>query len=482
MIIIGNGDGTFQPYQRADQTVSLAVGNFGGNGQTEYVLSNTSIDQLSIQYGETQSFVQGRSQGIQAPGAVAVADLNGDGNPDIIVLNTGENDMLVYLGLGGNRFAAPLHFFTGTDPVGLTVADLTGDGVPDIIVANAGSNDLSIFIGIGQGAAWTLEPRPRLQVGNDPVSTTVADVYGNGIPDIICVDQGSDNVEVLRGVGGGFFDDTDPLVLPAGPDPIRAFVGRFDAGPGPDLAVLDSGSSDLTDYSNFVTGNSAPQEIPTGGPSPVAGAMGSSAIDGYAVLFIAHQGDSRISMLQGSSTGFVLADSIFLGQSVQPSDLAVSGGESGDLDLYVSAQGQNRVILVNIMPGLGTFNPAPLGERFHGAGNSSARQELEQPLAVGEPRLAHPRRVIEGIRRARTGLGAGGDTFRRPGRQFGPIGYDRGHHRHSPPAGHRACLRLAGVLQQPRPDGAGPDLRHRVPGSERHGDGRRPAGGIGPIG
>ena len=251
LIIIGNGDGTFQPYERADQTVSLAVGDFDSDGQPEFVLSNTSIDQLSIQYGETQSFVQGRSQGLQAPGQVAVADLNGDGNPDIIVVNQGENDILVYLGLGGNEFAAPLQFFTGTDPVGLTVADLTGNGVPDLIVANAGSNDLSIFIGVGQGANWKLEPRPRLPVGDEPVSTTVADVYGDGIPDIICVDQGSDDVVVLRGLGDGFFDDSDPLVLPAGPSPIRAFVGKFDAAPGLDLAMLDSGSSDLTYYSEF---------------------------------------------------------------------------------------------------------------------------------------------------------------------------------------------------------------------------------------
>ena len=157
---MGNGDGTFQPYERADQTVSLAVGDFNSDGQPEFVLSNTSIDQLSIQYGETQSFVQGRSQGIQAPGAVAVADLNGDGNLDIIVVNKGENDILVYLGLGGNRFEAPLRYYTGTDPVGLTVADLTGDGIPDLIVANAGSNDLSIFIGVGQGSRLGAERRP----------------------------------------------------------------------------------------------------------------------------------------------------------------------------------------------------------------------------------------------------------------------------------------------------------------------------------
>ena len=118
LIILGNGDGTFQPYQRAEQTVSLAVGDFSGNGQTEFVLSNTSIDQLSIQYGETQSFVQGRSQGLQAPGEVAVADLNGDGNPDIIVINQGENDILVYPGWAGIASRPPYASSPGPIPWG----------------------------------------------------------------------------------------------------------------------------------------------------------------------------------------------------------------------------------------------------------------------------------------------------------------------------------------------------------------------------
>lgn len=66
-----------------------------------------------------------------------------------------------------------------------------------------------------------LEPGPRLRVGDQPVSTTVADLGGDDVPDIICVDQGSDNVVVLRGLGGGFFADNDPLTLPTGLGPIR---------------------------------------------------------------------------------------------------------------------------------------------------------------------------------------------------------------------------------------------------------------------
>ena len=364
LIILGNGDGTFKPYERADQTVSLAVGDFNSDGQPEFVLSNTSIDQLSIQYGATQSFVQGRDQGIQAPGAVAVADLNGDGNPDIIVVNKGENDILVYLGLGGNRFEAPLVFSTGTDPVGLTVADLTGNGIPDLIVANAGSNDLSIFIGVGQGANWDLEPGPRLRVGDQPVSTTVADVSGDDIPDIICVDQGSDNVVVLRGLGGGFFADNDPLTLPTGQGPIRAFVGKFDAAPGADLAVLDSGSNNLAYYSNFLGGRSTLTFIPTGGVGPIAGVMGDYNGDGYNDLVIANNGDNRITLLEGGPDGLVLTNSESLDQPIRPTDLVISAADPGQLHLDISAAGQNQVIPVTLTLALGTSGSIPAAGQF----------------------------------------------------------------------------------------------------------------------
>jgi hypothetical protein len=416
LIIVGNGDGTFRPYERADQGVSLALGDFAGNGKTEYVLSNTSIDQLSIQYGETETFVQGRSQGIQAPGAVAVADLTGNGIEDIVVLNSGENDMLIYLGLGGNHFEAPLRFFTGTDPVGLTIADLTGTGIPDIIVANAGSNDLSVFIGVGQANNWSLQPRPRLRVGDDPVSTAVADLSGDGIPDIICVDEGSNDVEVLRGVGGGFFSDRPALVLPAGPSPIRAFVGRFDSAGGLGLAVLDSGSSDLTYYSNFASGTSIPQLVPTGGPNPVAAVMGYSAGGNYSDLFIAHQGDSQIALLDGGPDGLTLTNFFNVGQSVQPTDLAVSDGPSGSVQLYIASAGRDQVIQLSVS--LGVVSPAvgppggnpvqPAGAILSAAGRSPLLSTSDGLLSTDGPSISSEAQVQASTQAETTSVSAAG--------------------------------------------------------------------------
>ncbi len=220
-------------------------------------------------------------------------------------------------------------------------------------------------MGVGRGADWKLKAGPRLHLDESPFSTTVADVNGDGIPDILVVSQEDNVVVVLKGIGGGFFDDQDPLEFPTGDGPIRAFVGRFDADPGLDLAVLDSGSGDLTYYSDFMGGTAKPRFISTGGLDPIAGVMG-PAVNGYNDLFIAHEGTTSITEFEGGLQGLVLTNTVFLGSSVKPTDLVISGGDSGNLDLYVSVQGQDRVILVTITLGSGMSNPVT------GVGNSSA--------------------------------------------------------------------------------------------------------------
>ena len=114
-----------------------------------------------------------------------LADLNGDGIPDLIVANSGSNNVLIYPGLGNGQFGPALNgghgFFTGTNPVGITVADVDGDGRPDLVVANKGSNDVSILLNQKQGNSITFTPGPRLKVGSGPVSTVVRDFLGDGI-------------------------------------------------------------------------------------------------------------------------------------------------------------------------------------------------------------------------------------------------------------------------------------------------------------
>ena len=232
--------------------------------------------------------------GLLAPGAVSLADLNGDGIPDLIVANSGSNNVLVYPGLGNGQFGPALNgghgFFTGTNPVGITVADLNGRS-PDLVVANKGSNDVSILLNRTQGAASPSLPGPRLKAGAGPVSTVVEDVTGDGIPDLLVSDSESNNVLLLPGVGGGFFNDQNPTIFPVGNQPGPLFVGNFDGKP--DLVTVNAGSNNLTLISDFIGLDPVTTTISSGGLDPVA-AFEFSSGSGFDNLVVANNGDGHL--------------------------------------------------------------------------------------------------------------------------------------------------------------------------------------------
>ena len=122
LVLMGNGDGTFQPVRNLDQQVSLAVYAPNGSSPAAFIFTNQLTDQLLVQtVGGGISVLGDASTGLITPGAVTLADLNNNGFLDLIVANTGSNNILVYPGLGNGQFGPAMNdghgFFTGTNPV-----------------------------------------------------------------------------------------------------------------------------------------------------------------------------------------------------------------------------------------------------------------------------------------------------------------------------------------------------------------------------
>ena len=72
------------------------------------------------------------------PNSVAVADINGDGKPDIAATDEYSNTVSILLGVGNGAFAAATDYNTASRPYAIAVADVNGDGCLDIITANPG--------------------------------------------------------------------------------------------------------------------------------------------------------------------------------------------------------------------------------------------------------------------------------------------------------------------------------------------------------
>jgi hypothetical protein len=386
LVLLGNGDGTFRPYRRLDQNVALAV--LPTSSPTpEFIFADQGLDRVVVASGSQSTVVGNRSTGILDPGAVQLADLNGDGIPDLIVVNRGGNNVLVYPGLGNGQFGPELNggngFFTGTDPVSVTVADVNGDGRPDLVVADNGSNDVTILLNQATaGGGFTLTQGLRLQGGQGPTSTVVQDVNGDGIPDILVSDGNSNQVTLLPGVGNGFFNDQNPRTFPVGSNPNQIMVGTFLPGRGPEILTVNQGSNDVTVISDFTTFAPAFDTFSTGGIEPVSALAVEFAGQSFESLIVANTGDGLFTLL-GGEEGLQVEQTLSHPELPQPSALALAALSGNAVSFYATTAGMEAAFtLAFILPGF-TPSPGPV------PGSSGALAEAPgQLIALSETSLA----------------------------------------------------------------------------------------------
>jgi Bacterial Ig-like domain (group 3)/FG-GAP-like repeat len=193
----------------AASTASVAVvspGPGGGVSNIQYFSIAASVTSVSFQPAVT--YPSGPGGGY----SMAVADVNGDGKLDLLVVNGGSgNDLVsVLLGNGDGTFQAPVSYDAGgQQTISVAVADLNGDGKPDLVVVNSVSLTVGVLRGNGDG---TFQPVVTYSAGGSPWSVAVADVNGDGNPDILVGDASScygcsagGLVGVLLGNGDGTF-------------------------------------------------------------------------------------------------------------------------------------------------------------------------------------------------------------------------------------------------------------------------------------
>src|SRR5262249_14051817 len=101
LVLYGRGDGSFLPADPVDKRVALAVQSAGPSGAATSILAEPGKNRVVMTRDGAQSVLGDASSGLLAPSAVVLADLDGDGIPDLIVANSGSNNLLVRRGLHG---------------------------------------------------------------------------------------------------------------------------------------------------------------------------------------------------------------------------------------------------------------------------------------------------------------------------------------------------------------------------------------------
>jgi alpha-tubulin suppressor-like RCC1 family protein len=196
---------------------------------------------------------------------VQAADIDGDGKLDLIVGDRGTSSVLIYRNIStpgsltAASFAPPVSFSVGADPRGFHIADLDGDGRPDIVVAGLGANVVTILQNVGTPGNLNSGSFVRydLPAGNQPVDIAIADFNGDGRADLAVLLNGGSQVQIYRNVsvpGTGastwFVPDVN-MPTPTSGNGINA--ADLDGDGKPDLAVASSIGMAVTVYHNTST-------------------------------------------------------------------------------------------------------------------------------------------------------------------------------------------------------------------------------------
>jgi hypothetical protein len=245
---------------------SVIAGDFNGDGNMDLAIGTNGLvggnhaSFLTVMLGNgngTFTTVPSMPPLGSNPGAILVADFNGDGKLDVATANYNGNNVDVLLGNGDGTFTAASGspITVGLNPYALVAGDFNGDGKLDLAVTISGGNTLAILLGNGDG---TFSPAPTPPTtGSSPTSLAVGDFNGDGKLDLAVGGASDGTIWILLGNGDGSFSPAPGSPLTA-TQTFALVAGDFNGDGKQDLAVSDTGNSTVTVFLGRGDGTFAP--------------------------------------------------------------------------------------------------------------------------------------------------------------------------------------------------------------------------------
>ena len=266
-VLLGNGDGTFTSPARAvnyivgNQPSAVALGTFNSTNDAnlDFVATNFADNSYSVFLGNgdgTFNQLKGSPfhlpSGQTGPIAITVADFNGDGKPDLAIVNETTNNVTVLEGNGDGTFTqfskSPLA--VGNFPVAIASGTLDGSTGPALAIANQNDNSVTVYLGNGDGTFAASSQSP-LTTSSSPSGLAIADFAGSSTGGIAVTNQGSGTVTVFLDLGSGLF--TSALEPAAGTNPDAILANTFSSNTFPDIAVTNNISGSAGDVTLLIS-------------------------------------------------------------------------------------------------------------------------------------------------------------------------------------------------------------------------------------
>ena len=244
-IFLGQNNDTFEYHTTYSTGIhsrprSVAVANLDRQQGIDIAVANFDTNSIVIFMSKGDgSFVfnQLLSTGSSRPLMIAVADLNNDHQIDIAVLNYGTNSVGIFLAYKDGSFLFSITYPTGYDslPKSLAIAHLNNDDQFDIVIANSGTNNIGFFFGKGNGT-FADQQIYSTNFGSNPTSVTVGDINHDHYLDIIVANSNAKNIRIFFGDETGNFNGY--MTYSTGLDSYPEFVGVYDLNGDNQLDII----------------------------------------------------------------------------------------------------------------------------------------------------------------------------------------------------------------------------------------------------
>ena len=335
----------------------LIAADLNGDGDIDLGVVNQAGDDARIYLNRGDGGFESKDFRVgDAPTAIVGADFDNDHILDLAVANLNDSTVAVLLGNGDGTFKKPVTFEVGKGPIAITYADFNRDGIIDLATVNDFSDDVAIRVGNGDGTfKKILATREEFRegAGRNLKAITTADFDQDGIIDLITANQDSDDLSLFLGDGSGRFRRA--INFGAGDGPVAITAADLNGDGTMDLATANIKGKDVVVRLGIrVVGgkvNFEPAAHFPAGDAPIALISADIDGDGLLDLITANRDGDNISILLGRGGG-CFEPAIHFDVGDGPAALATADfNNDGRMDLAVTnADGDTISLLLNTTP------------------------------------------------------------------------------------------------------------------------------------
>jgi VCBS repeat protein/centrosomal CEP192-like protein len=312
-LILGNGDGKFQPPIEVvgNDTYGafggIVAGDFNKDGNLDFAvlwLVGHGPVQLGVYLNDgtghftpNNNYVIGVSS-VHLARSLATADLNGDGKLDLIVPDVSNSTVAVLYGNGNGTFQNAVGIATPYTSTGVAIGDFNKDGKPDIVAAASSgccpwSGGITVLLNNSNGTFQSpvLYADPS---GVDNGLVAVADLNADGKLDVVVSSEGGSNVAVFLGNGDGTFQPATAYPVPLAS---AIALGDLSGAKKPDIVATSYADGTVWVLLNKGTGIFQTSSVYSADSSAMA------MVNGMAIALADFNGDKKPDFVAGNPAG-----------------------------------------------------------------------------------------------------------------------------------------------------------------------------------